>query len=119
LPARRLAVPLLFTFLLALPSASQEIRPRVRVRLYDYVSIRGDILEEAQRQATHVLAQAGVETEWMACNVPALPEPDQRCDQSVGAPDVVLSFLPRNMAVRFHQPKNAVGVFHDRPGRGT
>ncbi len=80
----------------------------VRVRIYDYSGIEPRTLEIAKLEAGKRLSEAGIGVEWMDCQSHVQPVNRERCNQPFTPTDFILNLLPRGMAARFGQPKNAL-----------
>ena len=49
------------------PIEAPELRPGIRVRVYNYAEVPTRTLQRAQKQAAPVLDRAGVTTRWLNC----------------------------------------------------
>jgi hypothetical protein len=98
----------LFLFLIAAASCLAAPSPRIRVRIYDYTRISQPELNRATSEATQRLAEAGIASEWVPCQMHSRPVADPRCEKSITPSDFVMNILPRGMAARFKQPANAL-----------
>ncbi len=80
----------------------------VRVRVYDYSDISPQRLDAAKNEAGKRLGDAGISIEWISCRFHARATNNAACDQPFTPADFVLNLLPRRMAARFGQPRNAL-----------
>ena len=80
------------------PIEAPELRPGIRVRIYNYAEVPARTLRRAQKQAASVLARAGVATEWLNCRPFLGVEKDPECRKPQGRTDIVLRTLSRSMA---------------------
>jgi hypothetical protein len=73
------------------------------------------LIADAERGATRVFHQAGVDVEWVNCGIRAERPPDSRCDTPVMAADLVVRIVPRARAL----PQGIFGVSFLANGTGT
>jgi len=98
---------LLLTRFLSLsqPAFSQQVqsvtepRPRITVRMYDYVHAPRQVLNRAEQEASAIFGKAGIEVEWIDCplteaQIPRYPA----CAEPLGPTELVLRLLPESMA---------------------
>ena len=82
-------------------SGSDETRPAITVRVYDYARVSRATLQGAELNAAKILRKAGIETVWLDCP-PEAPGVDAplACQQPVGPTEIVLRILPHFAAGR-------------------
>ena len=110
---------LALSFILTLSSASFARTPstggaepslKITVRVYNYAEVSRRTLAQAERKATRVFRQVGVETVWLDCSLAgAEVARDPECQQPIGPTDLVLRIIPRSMATRVPFSKAAFG----------
>lgn len=79
----------------------REEKLRITVRVYNYVQGPPEIIRKAQREAAHILANAGIETEWLECSIGQRQEPARNaCGRPFGPADLTMRIVPESMAAR-------------------
>ncbi len=82
----------------------------ITFRIYNYARVGEQELTEAKREATRILAEIEVVALWRDCPLTeAASVANRNCENAVGARDVVLRILPREMAERFGLPPKTCG----------
>jgi hypothetical protein len=94
-----------------------DSRLRITVLVYNYAQVSPPLVRRAQKIATGIFGQAGVDTVWVLCPV---FQADLRkypaCNQTAGATDFALRLLPRSMAEKLLESDNeAIGFAQDCP----
>jgi hypothetical protein len=81
--------------LAATPSSDRDApTARLTVYVYNYAEVPASILEGTRKEASRILARAGVEVLWVECPVgKALPNPS--CEHPVRPNEIWLRILPR------------------------
>lgn len=69
-------------------------RPTIAVTVYNRSNMRISTLSAAQIVAQKVLLRAGVESVWINCPVPSIPEASLECSQPPGPTRLVLAIVP-------------------------
>lgn len=93
----------------------------ITVRVYDYVQVSQGMLAEAEEEAGRILANAGIETEWLACSVGQEEEAgDAACERPIGPNDLIVRILPKSMAARlpFRNVTLGFALLTEEGGRG-
>jgi hypothetical protein len=74
---------------------------RITVRVYNFAQVSTGTLTEAEREATSIFRQVGLDTQWLDCPLLMADFPDYpTCQQPSGLSDFVLRILPEAMAKR-------------------
>ena len=87
--------------LAATPSYQMDApRPQITVYVYNYAEVPASILAGVRKEASRILARAGVEVLWVECPVgKALPNPS--CEHPLQPNEIWLRILPRpNQAMK-------------------
>ena len=83
---------------------------RITVRIYNYGGIPRRDLTQAQKEATRILRQIGVETDWLDCRLSQNdPVKDSGCEERTGPTDLFLRILPWEMAKHYALGPNVFG----------
>jgi len=73
-------------------------RATITLRVYDYAQVNHATLTAAEREASRILAQAGVTTQWQECSTSHDAKKDFRGCTAPDPDDYILSILPNSMA---------------------
>jgi hypothetical protein len=110
-------LPLSLVLPFCLPSLAQSTSNnapaaglKITIRIYNFAQISPRVLLEAEREATRIYRQVGVEALWLACpltqaelqNYPA-------CQKASGLNDFVLRILPQTMVERLSFGNSTLG----------
>ena len=94
---------------------------RITVRVYDYAQAPREMLAMAQAEAAHILANAGIETEWLECSIGQADEQDRdACQRAFGPADLTMRIVPESMAARlpFRDITLGFAALPEEGGRG-
>ncbi|MCI0356060.1 MAG: hypothetical protein L0099_13640, partial [Acidobacteria bacterium] len=74
---------------------------RITVRVHDYVQVENELMAGAQKEAARILANAGIETEWLSCAV-VQPEAGGHaaCERPFGRNELLMRIVPEAMAAK-------------------
>ena len=93
---------------------------RITLRVYDYVRPNHTVLLAAEKEASEVLAQAGIETRWLDCPTAYDEEPSfPGCSTEWQATDFVVRLLPNAMIDSRAKWQEALGSTNACEGTGT
>jgi hypothetical protein len=75
--------------------------PKITIHIYNYAQVARRELAEAERDASRVLEDAGVETEWVPCPVSHEDrEVNPACERRLLPLELVLNILPRPIGAK-------------------
>ncbi|PYV20378.1 MAG: hypothetical protein DMG27_23225, partial [Acidobacteria bacterium] len=80
----------------------------IAVRIYNYARVPTPILVSAEGEAQKIFRQAGVETEWLDCRLPAAEPRTSACRRPLTTSDLILRLLPTSMAQTIAVQNNEV-----------
>ena len=73
--------------------------PGIQVRIHDYAKVPDATLNRAEKEASRVLREAGIDTTFLHCAVSSeQPHEDAACGRELRPNDLVVSILSRSMA---------------------
>ena len=79
-----------------------ESTVRITVRLYNYARVPRQMLDRAEKEASTIFVNAGIQVEWVDCPLTeAQNSLYPTCRRDLGAADFVLRLLPESMIQRF------------------
>ncbi|HUI51864.1 MAG TPA: hypothetical protein VLV88_08860 [Terriglobales bacterium] len=84
---------------------------KLTLRVYNYAHVDRRSLAQSEEVATRIFLNIGIETEWLDC--PVLKNyrvVSAGCDTDMGASDLVVRILPREMAQRLRMPGETLGL---------
>lgn len=87
-------------------------QPRITVKLYDTAGIRPEIREEMRKETSKIFQQAGVELEWVECEVAGPPVNMAACGQPLSSDRLMLQLVPGSNK----QNPRATGMAIIQPG---
>jgi hypothetical protein len=73
---------------------------QITIRIHDYAQIKSGALFQAEQSAADILKEAGIDANWVECQVGETSSRDAACARPMTPLDVVLNLLPRSMAKR-------------------
>jgi hypothetical protein len=73
--------------------ATDDNTPVIRIRVDDYAHVSPAILAGAQREATRILAKAGLHAEWLDCSVKIRVD---SCSEPLQPTEIVLYLMPKS-----------------------
>ncbi len=105
-------IPLALSFFLALSSSTYaETELKITVRVYNFAQVEKKGLAQAEREATYVLRNAGIDLEWIHCRTSAEEVPTvPACGFQPGPTDLVIRILPQEMAKRLSDNPDELGI---------
>lgn len=77
---------------------AETSRATITLRVYDYAHVKPAILAATEREASRILARAGVTTQWQECPTSHDAKKDFRGCAAPEPDDYVVSILPNSMA---------------------
>ncbi|MDR3798807.1 MAG: hypothetical protein P4K93_11665 [Terracidiphilus sp.] len=77
---------------------AETSRATITLRVYDYAQVKPATLAAAEREASRILAQAGVTTQWQDCPTSHDASKDFRGCAAPQSDDYIVSILPNSMA---------------------
>ncbi len=77
---------------------AEASRATITLRVYDYARVKPATLAAAEREASRILAQAGVTTQWQECPTSHDAKKDFRGCAAPQLDDYIVSTLPNSMA---------------------
>ncbi len=87
-----------------------ELTSSINVRVYNYARVEQKTLVGTEKEATRILRQAGIETDWLDCPLNAAEfEKRPACQSPLGPGDLVLRVVPQSMADRMPLDHSKVG----------
>jgi hypothetical protein len=97
-----------------------EPTAQVRIRVYNYGQVSGQVLSNAMKHTSRVLLQAGVELNWFYCLAPQEQRPSP-CDNPPEVNDIVMKVARRKMIRRGAVETNVcalAALLNPESGRG-
>jgi hypothetical protein len=92
-------------------TAPADGSPRITVRVYNYAGVSRPTLAGAEKEASRIFREAGIETSWQDCPTShAEEEAFPGCAQLLGPPGVDVRIIPRSMAARLESPRERLGL---------
>ncbi len=109
--SRYFKIPLALSFFLALSSSTfAETELKITVRVYNFAQVAKKGLAQAEREATYVLRNAGIDLEWIHCRTSAEEVPTvPACGFPPGPTDLAVRILPQEMAKRLRVNPDELG----------
>ncbi len=86
----------------------------VKVIVLDYADAGVFVRQEMMREAGAILAEAGIESEWLECRVPRRDSYPAACEAQLAPTDIILRILPGRAA----EAPSALGTSAPRPEGG-
>jgi hypothetical protein len=84
--------------------------PRLTLRVYNYARLDAGSLSRAEKLATAIFQNVGIETSWVDCATSVTQvRANRACDLEMGATDLVLRILPRRMAKKARASEDSLG----------
>ena len=77
---------------------AETSRATITLRVYDYAQVKPATLAAAEREASRILAQAGVTTQWQECPTSRDARKDLSGCAAAQPDDYIVSILPNSMA---------------------
>jgi len=77
---------------------AETSRATITLRVYDYAQVKPATLAAAEREASRILAQAGVTTQWQDCPTSHDAKSEFKSCSAIGPDDYIVSILPNSMA---------------------
>lgn len=90
--------------------AAAEPIAKAAVRLYDYAAVPYQTLADAEREASRIFREAGVNLLWMECGPVQNDSDPDACEQLGESMRLVMRILPETMAVHLHRPPRVFGM---------
>jgi len=91
--------------------ASSEASPAITIHVHNYARIASRTLAEAEKVATGIFREAGLETRWADSVLTTENDRENFAGHSTfNLADIQLSVLPREMSDRLGLPNNVMGV---------
>lgn len=91
--------------------AARKPAGEIRIRIYDYVPVDEQTLQNAQKEASRLLRPAGVQVVWLNCQILLEDRPaNHPCSAPLTATDIHLRIYDRTMAGRVRTRAGCVGV---------
>ncbi|HEX8836653.1 MAG TPA: hypothetical protein VF748_06940 [Candidatus Acidoferrum sp.] len=102
------------------PNSPTEEKPRVTVSVYNEAAVPGEVLSRAEQAASRIFQRAGIEVNWLNCQVPAASEEASiTCREVVFPKHLHLRIVRRSaglngeaMGISF-QGEDGIGCFAD------
>jgi hypothetical protein len=92
-------------------TAPADGSPRITVRVYNYAGVSRATLAGAEKQASRIFREAGIETSWQDCPTShAQEEAFPGCAQVLGPAGVDVRIIPHSMAARLESPRERLGL---------
>jgi hypothetical protein len=92
-------------------TAAADGSPRITVRVYNYAGVSRATLAGAEKEASRIFREAGIETSWQDCPTShAEEEAFPGCAQVLGPAGVDVRIIPRSMAARLQSPRERLGL---------
>ncbi|MGD1063568.1 MAG: hypothetical protein ABR860_09925 [Terracidiphilus sp.] len=82
----------------------------ITLRVYDYAQVNHPALVAAEREASRILAQAGVTTQWQDCSTSHDAKKDFRVCAAAQPDDYIVSILPNSMADKLGKSGDTFGA---------
>lgn len=74
---------------------------RITVRVYDYAQVPEEILSASEKEAAHILANAGIRTVWLKCSAgQAEGQSNAACERAFGPNELMMRIVPAAMAAK-------------------
>jgi hypothetical protein len=91
--------------------ATTEPAAKAAVRLYDYAAVPYQTLAQAEREASRIFREAGVDLLWMQCSPVENKAADlDACEHMGEFPRFVVKILPETMAVHLQRHPRVFGM---------
>jgi hypothetical protein len=97
-----------------LAAASPEKNPEITIHVYNFAGVDRETLAEAEKVASGIYRQAGVETRWADAQ-PDMEQENSADPDRVYLADIRLNIVPREVSDSFHLSKSVMGL---APGGG-
>lgn len=98
-----------------LPAVSAQAQPRITITLYDIAGVGREIREAMKAECSRIFLAAGVELNWVECEVAGTPVNSPECSRPLGPARLMLQLAPRTNK---HHPK-ASGLAVIQNGSGV
>jgi len=92
--------------------AGREIEADLRIVVWthDYAGVGRGTLDRAEKEMTRILEEAGIETAWVDCPVPAIgPGWHPANSEPVGSARIHINIVPRSMEAHYPVTREALG----------
>ncbi|MFZ0340554.1 MAG: hypothetical protein WAL45_21195 [Terracidiphilus sp.] len=89
---------------------AEASRATITLRVYDYAQVNHATLAAAEREASRILAQAGVTTQWQECPTSHDAKKDFRGCAAPQLDDYIVSILPNSMANKLEKSDDIFGT---------
>ena len=90
--------------------SGKEAKLKIAVRVYNFPRVAKNSLARAEREATYILRNAGIDLSWIPCHLIAEEVPPApACELPLGPTDLVLRILPQEMAKRLRANPDELG----------
>jgi len=91
---------------------------QITIRIHNYTQVKSSLLFQAERAASTILLEAGVNPVWVVCFDSQTQSRDAACASPVPPLDLILNLLPRSMAQRLSSRDETFGVAMESTEKG-